>query len=118
MQHADTAASAGNLASPACEPSSAAVSHRCVLFGSEGRWHEFIHFYCINRKQNPKRDVQEEAVLCTPILVSTQIQLSPTGCYQMETMVILKKKKIRISFYEVGGVHLSLPLAEKQTLSV
>lgn len=90
MQHADTAASAGNLSGPT-RPS-AAVSRRCVSFRSEGRWQEFICFCCINRKQNPKRDVQEEALLCVLILVSTQIQLSPAGCYQMETMVILKKK--------------------------
>lgn len=86
----------GNLTGPA-RPS-VAISHRCVLFGSGGRWHEFIYFYHINRKQNPKR-----AVLCFLISTSTQIQLSPAGCYQMETMVILKKKKIQIPFCEVGG---------------
>lgn len=39
-------------------------------------------------------------------------------CYQMETMVILKEKKIQIPFCKVGAVHLSLHLAEQQTLSI
>lgn len=56
---------AGNLTGPT-HPS-AAVSHRCVSFGRGGRWHEFIYFYCINRKKNPQWEVQEEAVLCVLI---------------------------------------------------
>lgn len=80
------------------------VSHRCVSFGSEGRWHEFIYFYCINTKQTPKRDAQEEAVLCVLIPTSSQIQLSPAGWCQMETMVILKKKKYKYHFARRGGV--------------
>lgn len=109
---------AGNLAGPT-HPS-VAVSHRCVPFASGGRWHEFIYFYRVNRKQNPKRDVQEEAALCVLISISTQIQLSPAGCYQMETMIILKrkKKKYKYHFARWGGVYLSLHLAEQQTSSV
>jgi len=33
---------------------SVVVSHRCVLFGSGGRWHEFIYFYHVKQKTKPK----------------------------------------------------------------
>lgn len=48
---------------------------------------------------------------------STQIQLSSAGFYQMETMVILEgKKKYTNIILQAGCVHLSLHLAELQTL--
>ena len=56
MQHADSAVSVLETSPTPHVP--LAVSHRCVSFGSGGRWHDFIYFYNVNRKAKDNKATQ------------------------------------------------------------
>lgn len=94
---------------------SVTVSHSCASFWCQDKWHKFIYFYSITEWKS-KWEAQEVALCCVLNKTSTQIQFNPLGCYQMETMVILREKNTNI-ILQVGCVHWSFHLAEKQILS-